>query len=107
MKAEGPALVWCPFPDRESAAKAAKVLLDEKLIACANVLPGMLSLYEWKGERGEDEEAGALFKTDAALLDRAIARIGELHPYEQPTILGWKCDAASPQTAAWLGALLD
>jgi len=107
MTDEGPALIWCPFPDRESAAKAAKALLDERLIACANVLPGMLSLYEWKGERGEDEEAGALFKTDAALLDRAIARIGELHPYEQPAILGWQCNAASPETAAWLGGLLD
>lgn len=101
------ALIWCPFPDREAAADAARVLLDEKLIACANVLPGMLSLYEWKGERGEDTEAGALFKTHESLLDRAIARIGEIHPYEQPTIMGWRCQAASPQTAAWLGALLD
>lgn len=105
MSTGGPALIWCPFPSREAAANVASTLLDEKLIACANLLPGMLSLYEWKGERGEDEEAGALFKTDAALLDQAIARIGELHPYEQPAILGWKCDAAAPQTAAWLAAL--
>lgn len=105
MKAGGPALIWCPFPDRQSAAKTAGALLEERLIACANLLPGMLSLYEWKGERGEDEEAGALFKTKADLLDRVIARIGELHPYEQPTIIGWRCDSASPQTAAWLADL--
>ena len=107
MTSEGPALIWCPFPSRDAAARVAGTLLDERLIACANVLPGMLSLYEWKGERGGDEEAGALFKTDAALLDRAIARISALHPYEQPTIIGWRCEAASPQTAQWLGALLD
>lgn len=106
MKAEGPALIWCPFPSREAAETAASALLEERLIACANILPGMLSLYEWQGERGEDEESGALFKTDAALLDRAVTRIGELHPYEQPTIIGWRCDAASAQTSAWLAALL-
>ena len=91
----------------ERGASRNQALLDERLVACANLLPGMLSLYEWKGERAEDDEVGALFKTDAALLDRAIARIGELHPYEQPAILGWKCDAASPQTAEWLAGLLE
>jgi periplasmic divalent cation tolerance protein len=106
VKSKGPALIWCPFPDGDSAARVAKTLLDEKLIVCVNIMRGMLSLYEWKGERGEDEEAGALFKTDAALLDRAIARMGELHPYAQPAILGWQCDAASQATAAWLAGLL-
>jgi len=101
------ALAWCPFPDRDSAAAAAKSLLDEKLIACANIMPGMLSLFEWNGERGEAGEAGMLIKTNAALLARAIARLAELHPYDQPAILGWRCDAATPETAAWLGALRE
>lgn len=101
-----PALVWCPFPDEASAAEAAKRLLDEKLIACANIIRDMRSLYEWNGERGDTTEAGALLKTDAALLDRAIARLGEIHPYDAPAILGWRCDTAAPGTACWLGALL-
>ncbi len=100
-----PALAWCPFPDAGSAAAAATTLLDERLIACANIVPQMLSLYEWNGERGEAGEAGMLIKTDAALLARAMARLAELHPYDQPAILGWNCDAATPATAAWLGAL--
>ena len=65
----------------------------------------MLSLFEWNSERGEAGEAGMLIKTDAALLARAIARLAELHPYDQPAILGWTCDATTPETAAWLGAL--
>jgi periplasmic divalent cation tolerance protein len=101
----GPALGWCPFPDRESAKRAAATLLDERLIACANILPGMISVYDWNGARGEDEEVGMLIKTDAALLEAAIARLAELHPYEQPTILGWHCEATTPATAAWLRAL--
>lgn len=99
------ALVWCPFPDEASAADAAAQLLDEKLIACANLLGGIRSLYEWNGTRGDEREVGVLFKTDAALLDAAVARIGQLHPYETPAVLGWRCDAAAPATADWLAGL--
>jgi periplasmic divalent cation tolerance protein len=99
------ALIWCPFPDETSAAAAATRLLDEQLIACANILGAIRSLYQWNGERGDAREVGVLFKTDARLLDAAIARVAELHPYETPAVLGWRCDAASEATAAWLGTL--
>ena len=46
-----------------------------------------------------------LFKTNGAAIDAAIDRLRELHPYEEPAILGWHCDAAAPGTAAWLAAL--
>jgi periplasmic divalent cation tolerance protein len=105
MTDTAPALIWCPFPDAESAAGAAKTLLDEGLIACANMVGEMVSLFDWNGERGEARETGALLKTNAAVLQRAIARLAQLHPYDEPAIVGWLCDAASPGTAAWLGAL--
>jgi periplasmic divalent cation tolerance protein len=105
IESRGPSLIWCPFPDAATAAATAKTLLDERLVACANILPAMLSLFEWNGERGEATEAGALFKTDGALLDRAIARLAQEHPYDEPAIVAWHCDAAAPATAAWLGAL--
>lgn len=105
--AQGPALVWCPFPDDKSAANACSILLDEKLIACANMLPGMVSMFAWQGERGESNETGVLLKTDAALLEQMIRRLGELHPYDEPAIVGWRCDAASPATAAWLAGLVS
>lgn len=104
---QGPALIWCPFPDSASASRICSTLLDERLIACANMLPGMVSLFAWNGERGESAETGVLLKTDAALLDKAIARLGELHPYHEPAILGWRCDGALPATAAWLGGLVS
>jgi periplasmic divalent cation tolerance protein len=99
------ALIWCPFPDAGSARMVANSLLDEGLVACANMLPGVQSLFVWNGQRGEAEETGVLLKTEAALLDRAVARIAELHPYDQPAVLGWRCDAAAAGTLAWLGAL--
>ena len=99
------ALIWCPFPDEDSAARVAAALLDEKLVACANLLGRARSIYQWNGERGEAVEIPVLFKTDARLLDAAVARVAALHPYDTPAVLGWRCDAAAPATAAWLGAL--
>jgi periplasmic divalent cation tolerance protein len=100
------ALIWCPFASEDAAAEAAAQLLDEGLIACANLVPGMRSLYTWNGERGEARECGALFKTEADLLDRAVARLAAIHPYETPAIAGWRADAIPPSTAAWLGRLV-
>lgn len=55
-------------------------MLDEGVIACANITGSMHLPYLWNGERGEAEGTGVLFKTDAALFDRAIARLPELRP---------------------------
>jgi len=98
------ALIWCPFADLASAEAAARQLLDERLVACANILPPMRSLYVWNGERGEAAEVGVLFKTDASALDRATARLAEIHPYDAPAVLGWRTDSASAPTAQWLRA---
>jgi len=100
------ALLWCPFADEASAAEAARQLLDEGLVACVNILPPMRSLYSWRGERGEAIEVGVLFKTDAALLSEATARLAEIHPYDAPSVLGWRADTAAAPTADWLGALV-
>jgi periplasmic divalent cation tolerance protein len=99
------ALIWSPFESEEAAARAASQLLDEGLIACANLMP-VRSLYAWNGERGDTRECGALFKTEAGLLDRAIERLAVLHPYDAPAIVGWRADAAAPSTVRWLGELV-
>ena len=95
------ALIWCPFPDESAARAAVGVLLDERLIACANLVPGVESLFAWRGERSETRETGALFKTTAARLNEAMRRLAELHPYETPAITGWTV-GADAGTLAWL-----
>lgn len=96
-------LIWCPFPDEAAARTTATALLDARLIACANILPGMLSLFSWRGQRGENAECGALFKTSAEALAPAMARLAQLHPYDSPAIAGWTV-AADNGTLAWLRA---
>jgi periplasmic divalent cation tolerance protein len=103
--AETPALIWCPFPDEESALSAVNTLLDEGLAACGNLLPGMTSVFVWNGEKDTAREFGLLVKTNAALLDAAVGRLAELHPYETPAVLGWRCDAGAPDTVAWLARI--
>ena len=96
------ALVWCPCPDLEVARTIAGQLLREKLIACANMFPVMESLFEWEGSVAHSSEVGVLFKTTADSLDALIRRLGEVHPYDTPAILGWTCDMAHPAVLGWL-----
>ena len=101
------ALIYTVFATREEARAVASQLLDECLVACANVIGRIESLFEWDGERGEGEEIAILFKTNADRLEDAVARLETLHPYEAPAILGWRADSAGRATAAWLAAMSD
>jgi periplasmic divalent cation tolerance protein len=105
--AAGPALIWCPFGDEAQAVAAADALLEERLVACANILPSMRSLFVWNGVREEARETGVLFKTHASLLEQAVACLAELHPYDEPAIIGWRADSAPPETRSWLAGLLQ
>ena len=98
------ALIYCPFPDRDTAEKVGERLIDEGLIACINIGSAIHSLYVWQGKRGSGEEIPALLKTDENRLDSAIERLEHLHPYDTPAILGWPC-RASAGTRAWLEGL--
>lgn len=100
----GAALVWCPFPDADSARSAAATLLDERLIACANILGAVESHFVWDGARASGSEVAVLFKTTGDGLAPLVARLGDLHPYDTPAIIGWHCDAAHPASLAWLAA---
>ena len=99
------ALIWSPFASREDARGLVRIVLEERLVACANIVGEVESLFLWNGAIDQACECGVLFKTDESLLERAIARIQQLHPYETPAILGWKCDAAAEPTGHWLAAL--
>lgn len=95
-------LVWCPFPDEAEARSVAGTLLDEGLIACANIVPGVVSIYRWQGERGEAREAGVLFKSHENCRTLLLDRLAQLHSYASPAIMAWHANAAPRDTIAWL-----
>jgi periplasmic divalent cation tolerance protein len=96
------ALIWCPFGDEASAHAAAVTLVVEGLVACANVLPGVTSIYRWQGGVMQGRETAVLFKTTAVLLQAASERLAQLHPYDVPAIVGWQADRAPQVTLDWL-----
>lgn len=100
----GAALIWCPFADEDSAAAVAGTLLDEGHVSCANILPGLRSLYVWNGERGEGSEVAVLFKTGSDRLENAVRRLEALHPYDAPAVVGWHCSSAGAATLEWLNS---
>ena len=96
------ALIWCPFANSAQAQAVAETLLVENLIACANIIPGLLSVFRWEGEIQSSNEAAALMKTTAPKLAPATARLAQLHPYEVPAIAGWLIDEMPDITGQWL-----
>lgn len=101
------ALIYTPLPDADTARTIAGTMLDERLIACANILGPIESVFIWNGARDHAQETAVLFKTTQDKLDQAITRLGALHPYETPAIIASVCDAAHPATLAWLAGQTD
>jgi periplasmic divalent cation tolerance protein len=83
-----PIVVLITAPSQDVARQIAVALLDQKLAACVNVLPGVRSYYSWKGQPQEDQEVLLLVKTRPDLFEsRLIPAVQAVHPYELPEII--------------------
>ena len=89
-------------PGVEEAEAVVRSLLDERLVACGNVLPGAVSLYRWQGEVHRDEEAVAILKTLRRLVPRVLERAQALHPYEVPELLVQEVADGNPAYLQWV-----
>ena len=84
------------------AGPLARALLEERLIACASLLPGVRSLYWWKGKLARTGETLLLLKTPKRNASRLLKRVRELHPYEVPEILVLPVAQAYQPYADWV-----
>lgn len=82
------ALIYSTWPDGDTAAQAASTLLEEKLIACANIFPAGRSIYVWEGEVRDEAETVMMVKTTAGRAGLVRDRLLALHPYDTPCVLG-------------------
>ena len=87
MSATKCVMVCTTLPAGADAAALARTLVGERLAACVSALPGVRSVYRWRGEIAEDEEQQVLIKTVADRVGSLSDRIRELHPYEVPELL--------------------
>ena len=95
-------LVFTTFASEEDAVRVVRVLVEERLIACGNLLPGARSLYRWKGGVADEREVVALLKTRKQDWTALLSRLHELHPYETPECVAVRMAAVAPKYAAWL-----
>ncbi len=89
-------------PGTESAEAVTRALVEERLAACGNIIPGVVSIYRWKGEIQRDEEVVVVLKTTRKLLPSVLERAAELHPYDVPELLGQEVVEGAPAYLAWV-----
>jgi periplasmic divalent cation tolerance protein len=100
-------LVWTTFANEEDAARVVRTLVEERLIACGNLLPGVRSIYRWKGGTADEREVMAILKTRKQDWTALLSRLHELHPYEVPECVAVRLAAGAPRYMAWLESALD
>jgi periplasmic divalent cation tolerance protein len=94
--------VYATFASDEEARRIARILVEERLAACANILGGCHSIYRWQGAIEESAEVAALFKTRADRAEALIARLAGLHSYDVPAAVVWPIADAVSSYAAWV-----
>lgn len=95
-------LVYITSSSKEEGAKIARILLEGRLIACANIYEGVDSLYWWEGKIEEGREAVIIAKTTEERLDKVIAKVKSLHSYSCPCVLAYNIDAGNPDFLKWI-----
>ena len=95
-------VILSTFPDRESAERMATTLVEERLAACVNLVPGLTSIYRWQGTLRREPEYLLLIKTTAARFTQVRERIRALHPYEVPEIIALPIRDGDPAYLNWL-----
>jgi periplasmic divalent cation tolerance protein len=83
----GPVLLLSTVPTREDGDRIAQALVAERLAACVNVVPGLVSTYRWKGAVERADELLLLVKTRAEMVEDLGARLRALHPYDVPEMV--------------------
>ncbi len=102
-------VVYTTFPTLVEAERVGKALVERRLAACANILPGMVSHYRWQGQVERGEEVVMLIKTRATLTEAVSDAVRGMHSYDTPAIvvlplesvertyLGWLLESTAPQ----------
>lgn len=95
-------IVFCTCSHEAEADALARSLVEERLAACVNILPGLTSVYRWQGEVERASEHLLLVKTTRERLPALEHRIRELHSYETPEIIAVPVTEGSEKYLAWL-----
>jgi periplasmic divalent cation tolerance protein len=95
-------IVLCTCPDPATAERIAETVVNERLAACVNIVPGLTSVYRWEGQVQRNTELLLLIKTRQAVYSLLESRIRELHPYQIPEIVALPIQAGSSAYLSWI-----
>jgi periplasmic divalent cation tolerance protein len=101
---ERAAFVYTTYPSIVEAEKAGGALVERRLCACVNILPGMVSFYWWQGKVERGEEVVMIIKTRASLIEAVRTAVREMHSYTTPAFLVLPIERVDPDYEAWLMA---
>ena len=97
-------LVYTTFPSIVEAERVGRTLVERRLCACVNILPGMISHYWWQGALERGEEVVMIIKTRGALAERVATAVKEMHSYTTPAILVIPLESIDKNYLDWLMA---
>jgi periplasmic divalent cation tolerance protein len=96
------ASVYAIFADAGEARRIGRLVVEERLAACVNILGPCHSIYRWQGAVEEAEEVAAIFKTRRDRTADLVGRLAELHSYDVPAITVWEVTQSIPAYAQWV-----
>jgi|SRR5690242_2619636 periplasmic divalent cation tolerance protein len=94
--------VYAVFADAEESERIGRIVVEERLAACVNILGPIRSIYRWNGAVESNEEVAAIFKTTDEQAGALITRIAGLHSYDVPCIATWPIDRILGSYAEWV-----
>jgi len=97
-------LVYTTYPSIVEAERAGRAIVEKRLAACVNILPGMVSHYWWQGALERAEEVVMIFKTRASLAENVRAAVKETHSYDTPAIMVVPVEQVDADYHAWIVA---
>ena len=95
-------MIFVTAPDETVALHLVRTLLEEGLIACGTIMPGLRSIYRWEGAIADEPEVQLILKTTQDVVEVLWARIAELHPYSCPEVLSVPVDDGHPDYLKWV-----
>ncbi len=97
-----PEIIYWTCASAAEAEKIVAVLLDQKLIACANIMAPHTALYRWQGQIGRAQEFAVVMKTRTELFEKVKETIIALHSYECPCIVSWPIESGHAPFLEWI-----
>ena len=99
--------VYITCSNQEEAAKIGKHIVQERLAACANIIPTMQSIYWWEGKVEEDQETVLVAKTSKKKFPELMEAVRELHSYDVPCIISLPIKKGNPAYLNWINSSLQ